>query len=224
MNAKELVIIGAGETALLAYEYFTHDSNFEVVAFSVDRAFIKETSVCGLPVVAFDELVNQYPPERCCCFVAMGSAKLNRQRAEWYCKAKEKGYRLASYVSSRAFVWHNVEIGDNCFILEDNTLQPFVKIGNNVVLWSGNHVGHRSKIADHCFITSHVVISGFCSIGESSFIGVNATLADEVSIGKDNFICAGAIIGESTEENKIYRGAPSEVVKVSARRFSRVPE
>jgi len=149
---------------------------------------------------------------------------LNRQRAEWYRKAKEKGYRLASYVSSRAFVWHNVVIGDNCFILEDNTLQPFVEIGNNVVLWSGNHVGHRSRIADHCFITSHVVISGFCSIGESSFIGVNATLADEVSIGRDNFICAGAIIGESTEGNQIYRGASSEVVKVSARRFSRVSE
>lgn len=224
MKSKKLIVIGAGETAQLAYEYFTHDSEYEVVAFSVDRAFLKDKTFCDLPVIAFDELKARISSEECYAFVAMGSSRLNRQRKEWYWKTKAAGFRLASYISSRAFVWHNVEIGDNCFILENNTLQPFVKIGNNVVLWSGNHVGHRSRIADHCFITSHVVISGFCSIGESSFLGVNATLADEVSIAKDNFICAGAIVGESTEENQIYRGAPSAVAKVSARRFLRVSE
>ena len=100
-------------------------------------------------------------------FVALSYAKLNAVRKEKYLAAKALGYRLASYVSPRATVLNDGRIGDNCFILEDNTIQPFVTIGNNVTLWSGNHIGHHSTIRDHCFIASHVVVSGGVEIGES---------------------------------------------------------
>ena len=73
-------------------------------------------------------------------------------------KGKKKGYDFYSYVSPKATVLTN-KIGENCFILEDNTIQPFVEIGNNCVLWSGNHIGHHGKIDDHVFITSHCVVS-----------------------------------------------------------------
>ena len=87
-------------------------------------------------------------------FIAMGYKRLNRLRTKFFDSAEEKGYDLISYVSSKAFIWRNVEIGKNCFIFEDNTIQPFVNIGNNVTLWSGNHIGHHSIIEKNCFISS----------------------------------------------------------------------
>lgn len=222
---KKLVIIGTGETALLAYEYFSRDSDCEVVAFSVNQEYIEDKNeLMGLPVVAVESLAESYPPQGCSAFVALASGHLNRDRTKMYNQMKMMGYKLASYVSSKAFVWHNVEIGDNCFILEDNTLQPFVKIGNNVTLWSGNHIGHRSIIRDNCFISSHVVISGFCEVKENCFIGVNASVADNVIIGKDNFISLGTVINRNTEENCIYKGNPAVISKVSSKRFCRVKE
>jgi UDP-3-O-[3-hydroxymyristoyl] glucosamine N-acyltransferase len=134
------------------------------------------------------------------------------------------GYELASYVSTAAFVWRDVTIGRNCFILEHNVLQPFVKIGDNVTLWSGNHIGHRSVIEDHVFMTSHVVVSGFCTIGARSFLGVNATLANGVTIAPDNFIAMSACVGASTEDDGIYKGNPAERHKLSAKRFCKVRE
>lgn len=141
-----------------------------------------------------------------------------------YQKIKSMGYHLASYISSKAFVWHNVTIGENCFILEDNTLQPFTSIGNNVTMWSGNHLGHRSQIRDNCFITSHVVISGYCVIGENSFLGVNSAFADQVIVAEDNFIAMGAIVTKSTETNKVYKGTPAKASAISAKEFCKLQE
>jgi sugar O-acyltransferase (sialic acid O-acetyltransferase NeuD family) len=219
---KQLVIIGAGETAMLAYEYFTHDSEHDVVAFAVNKEFIEEVTLYDLPITPLEDIQITYPTVDYEAFIAISSGKLNRVRTKFYTELKNKGYTLASYVSSKAFVWRNVEVGDNCFILEDNTLQPFVKIGSNVTLWSGNHIGHRTEIKDNCFISSHCVISGFCEIGESSFLGVNCTLEDNVKIEKDNFIGAGALIQKHTQEKDFFQAKKTELSKINTHRLFRI--
>ncbi len=219
---KKLIIVGTGETALLAYEYFTHDSNYEVVAFTVNRSHIIEDSLLTLPVVPIEEIEKHFPPKDFILFVAISSGKLNRNRTHLYLQLKESGYSFATYISSRAFIWNNVEIGENCFILEDNTIQPFVKIRNNVVLWSGNHVGHRSIIEDHCFISSHCVISGFCVIGKSCFLGVNCTVEDQVQIAQDNFIGAHALIQKNTEEKSFFQEKQTDLSRVDTHKLFRI--
>lgn len=193
-KTDKLVIVGDTAFAEIAYEYFTHDSSYEVVAFSVDREYLRRDSLFGKPVVPLDELEKRYAPGGHAVYAASTYTKFNRLRARFAADAKARGYRLASYVSSRSFLWRNVSVGEHAFIFEDNTVQPFVKIGNNVVLWSGNHIGHHSTVLDNVFISSHVVISGFCSVGENSFLGVNATIANNVTIGRDVLVGAGAIV------------------------------
>lgn len=170
---KPLVIFGSGDIAQLAHYYFSTDSEYEVVAFTVDAAYIQDTTFCDLPVVAFENVPTLYPSDQYDFFVALSYSKLNAIRKEKYLAAKALGYRLVSYISSRASVLNQGAIGDNCFIFEDNTIQPFVKLGNNITLWSGNHIGHHSVIKDHTFIASHVVVSGGVEIGEQCFIGVS---------------------------------------------------
>jgi len=211
MRNKKLVIVGAGEFALIAYEYFTHDSDYQVAAFAVERDYIKEVELNGLPVVAFEDLQQKFTTEDHEVFIAVPASQLNRLRTRLYLVAKEKGYTCATYISSRAFVWRNADVGDNCFIFEHNTVQPFVKIGNNVILWSGNHIGHRSIVRDNCFISSHVVVSGYCDIGESCFVGVNATFNDHVSIPRDCVIASATLVNKTLKNpGRIYHGAPAE--------------
>jgi len=222
MNVKKLVIVGDSAFAEIAKEYFEHDSDYQVVAFAVEKAYLKRQELHGLPVEPYEELLTKYNPENHDIYVAIVYSQLNRLRTRLANKAKEMGYKLASYISSKAFIWGNVQLGEHCFIFEDNTVQPFVKIGNNVVLWSGNHIGHHSVVQDNCFISSHVVISGFCEIGENSFLGVNATLANNLKIGKDNWIGPNAAIMKSTEDGALYKTTQPEAVKISAPRFFKV--
>lgn len=211
--SQKLIIVGAGEFAMIAYEYFTHDSDFQVFGFSIEQEFIKEQTLYDLPIVPLESLENIYPANDYQVFVAIPASQLNRLRTRLFDAVKSKGYRCATYISSRSFVWRNAEIGENCFIFENNTVQPFVSIGNNVILWSGNHIGHRSKISDNCFLSSHVVVSGYCNIGESCFLGVNSTLNDGITIPRDCIVASGALVNKDpAEAERIYYGSPAQML------------
>lgn len=213
MKNDKLVIVGAGEFADIAYEYFTYDSDYEVIAFSVHKSFLKEAERNGLPVVPLENLENIYSPEEVYVFVAVPATQLNSVRTQLYEEMKAKGYRCATYISSHAFVWRNATIGENCFIFEDNTVQPFVTIEDNVILWSGNHIGHRTIIKKNCFISSHAVISGYCTINESCFVGVNSTFNDHTSLPSYSILGSASVVTKKLrDEGAVYIGNPAKVL------------
>lgn len=219
---KSLIIFGDSAFAEIAREYFDADTDYKVEAFAVESKYLSKTELNGLPVVPFEEIQDKYSPLTHEFFVAVTYLQLNRLRTRVALEAKAKGYKLASYVSPKAFIWKNVMLGEHCFIFEDNTLQPFVKIGNNVILWSGNHIGHHSIVRDNCFISSHVVVSGFCYVGRNSFLGVNSTLANNTIIAEDNWIGPGVTISKSTQPNSLFSLKSIEPSKISSTRFFKV--
>jgi len=219
---RKVVIFGTGDYARVASVYLDEDSPFRVVAFSVHQEFMGTSELLGRPVVPFEQLPALYPPGEHAMLVAMGYRKINKARAQIYDTCKALGYELISYVSTRASVSKHVVIGDNCFIFENNVLQPFVRIGNDVVLWSGNHIGHDSSIGDHCFIASHAVVSGNVKVGDHSFIGVNATLRDGVSVGPQSVIGAGALVLKDVPAAGVVRGTASEVSPVPSHRLKAI--
>lgn len=209
----KIVIFGAGGIAKLAHYYFTHDSKHEVTAFTVDKEYRKSDVFLDLPLIDFDKIPQEYPPDEYQMFVALSYAKMNKVRADKYFEVKKMGYNLPSYVSSKCTFLADDPVGENCFILEDNTIQPFAKIGNNVTLWSGNHIGHDVIIDDHCFIASHAVISGDVHIKEYCFIGINATLRNSITIAPETLIVAGSIIMKNTVEKGVYMPERAKLFK-----------
>ena len=208
---KNLIIFGTGQMGEVAHYYFTHDSGYKVVAFAVSKDLIDQDSLLDVPVIPFEDIEKTYPPTENDMFVAIGPSQLNKTREKFYLLSKGLGYNLPSYICSKSVNWIEKGVGENCFILENQTIQPFVKIGNNVVIWSGNHIGHHSSIGDHCFITSHVVISGGVVIEPYCFLGVNATLRDHITIKKNCIIGAGAMIMKDTIENAVYVGETAKL-------------
>ncbi|MCR9253803.1 MAG: acetyltransferase [bacterium] len=206
---SKVIIFGILDTAELAHYYLTTDSEHEVVAFTVNKEYLKETNFKNLPVVPFENLLRTHPPEEHLLFAPMTARNMNRNREKVYQTGKKMGYDFVTYVSSKATICDN-EIGENCFILEDNTLQPFTKIGNNVVMWSGNHIGHHGEIKDHVFFTSHVVLSGHCVVESHCFFGVNATIRDYTNLAQGTLVGMSASITKNTEKWGIYMGSPAK--------------
>jgi len=215
---EKIIIFGLGEISQIAHYYLSKDDKYEVVAFTLDKKYIKEDSFEGLPVVDFDNLEINYPIIKFKLFIPLSYSNVNKLREQKFLEAKEKGYKFISYISPDAFVAGNATIGDNCFIFENNTIQPFAKIKDNCILWSGNHIGHHSEIKENCFISSHVVISGGVIVGENTFIGVNATVRDHIKIGKSNIIGAGTLILSDTKCNEVYMNKGTKVSRVPSNR------
>jgi sugar O-acyltransferase (sialic acid O-acetyltransferase NeuD family) len=213
----QVIIFGVRDLAELAHFYLTTDSEHEVIAFSVNREYVPEdNSFKGLPVIAFEEVEIKLPPARYSFFAPMTHRGMNQERERIYNEIKNKGYNLINYISSKATIFNNLIVGDNCFILEDNTIQPYVTIGSNTILWSGNHIGHHSKIGDHVFITSHVVISGNCLIEPYCFIGVNAALKENTLLGEASFVGMSTCITKNTEPYSVYAGNPAKKTDMSS--------
>ncbi len=210
---KNIIIFGTAEIAELAYFYFTNDSDYEVVAFSVDDEFVDSDMLLGLPVIPFSEIVNKFPPEENDMHVALSYTKLNQLRQEKYEQAKKLEYKLASYICSKSVIWGDLEIGDNCFLLENQTIQPTVRIGNNVMLWSGNHIGHGTVINDHAYISSHVVIGGHCDIGQRCFLGINSTIKDFTKVGDDCFVAMDSSVISNLDDGSVVLPLPCKTLK-----------
>lgn len=215
---KNLIIFGSAEIAELAHYYFSNDSEYRVVAFTVDDDYVESEQFLGLPLLPFSQVTKRFPPSQSDMHVALSYSRLNQLRQEKYEQAKLAGYNMASYVCSKSVTWPDLTIGDNCFILENQTIQPTVKIGNNVMIWSGNHIGHGGAIGDHTYIASHVVISGHCSIGQRCFFGVNATVRDFCTIGDDCFIAMDASITRNLQNGAVALGTPAEIFDGDDRR------
>jgi sugar O-acyltransferase (sialic acid O-acetyltransferase NeuD family) len=219
MPRAPVIVFGAGQVAEVVRFYLEHDSAYRVCAFTVDAEYVQESHCQGLPVLAFDEVTQAFPPNKYGIFVALSFKQVNKIRAAKFVMVKAAGYHPINYVSSKSATWPGLVIGENTFIMENNTIQPFVTIGDNTILWSGNHLGHHSTIGNHCFIASQAVISGSVKVGDFSFIGVNATIRDNVNIGRSCVIGAGTLILEDTKDFEVYQGPRTEPSKVPSNRL-----
>jgi sugar O-acyltransferase (sialic acid O-acetyltransferase NeuD family) len=211
-KGERVVIIGTGEQAAIAFEYLTHDSPHEVVAFSAEEPFIEkldDRSYCGLPAVPLGQLAACYPPAEYRAFVAASATQLNRVRRRLFNLVRAAGFDCISYVSSRAFVWPSVQIGHNVFIFEHCVLQHGSRVGDNVLLWNGASVAHQSVIEDDCCLAPNATVAGFCRVGRGSFLGIGCCVSDVLSIASDCIIGAGAVVIRDTETRQVYVGNPA---------------
>lgn len=212
---KKLLIFGIKDFAELAWYYFTNDSEYEVAAFVLSKEYMPECrEFHALPIVAFEDIENKYSIDKYEFFVPMAPLKMNLIRENIYKKVKEKGYRLPSYISSQANIWNEFNIGENCFILEGSVIQPFVKIGDNTVIWNA-HIGHHSVIENNVFIAKSI-LCGHVTVEDNSFVGAGATIAENRIIKKGTFIAMNSGVIMDTVEWRSYAGNPAMLQKKSS--------
>ncbi len=209
-----VVLFGTGSVARVAYVALVHDSPYEVAAFTEDRECVADEALFGLPVVPFAEVATLYPPAKHKMFVAIGYERLNRTRAERCVQAKEMGYQLITYISSKAAVWPDLVIGENCMVGPNAVIQPFVEIGNDVFIRGGSFVGHNAILKDHCFLAGGVVVLGHAVVEPYCLLGANSTVRNNVTIGSECVIGAGAVILQDTQERQVYVSTSADLLPV----------
>jgi sugar O-acyltransferase (sialic acid O-acetyltransferase NeuD family) len=219
MIMEKVILFGTGQVAALHYANLSHDSPYQVVAFTVDREYLPEEQLFGLPVVPFDEIQQVCPPADHRMLVSVSYRGVNSLRTEKYLRAKAMGYSCIRYVSSSARVSAGVEIGENTVIGHNTVLDPYVKIGNNVSIASGCTIGHHTEIQDHCFLAAGAVVSGSVTIEPACFLGAGAILRDRIHIARECVIGAGAVIMESTNPREVYLGSPARLLPITSDRL-----
>ena len=200
---KKVVIFGTGELAQRIF-FYLKDSDDQVLAFCANKSKIDKEELLGLPVIAFENIKETFPPTEFSMFIALAYSEMNKKRTKFFNEAKNKGYELYSFVHPSTKIWDEFEMGENCFILANNVIQPFVKIGNNVLIGSNNLISHNTTIGDNCFITSNVTMGGHITMGKNCFVGLSATINQRIKIGDECIIGAGTIITKDVNDKEVY--------------------
>lgn len=215
---KNIVIFGTGDLARLAHFFFSNDSDKQIAAFTVNSEYLTDTEFMGLPVSDFENITEVYPPSKFDMFIALGPQNCNEIRENIYNQAKDKGYNLSSYISSRADYWKDLKHGDNVLIIQDTSIEPFVEIGNNVTL-IGSKIGYNIKIEDNCFISTATIGSDVV-VKNNAFIGMNSTINPSVIIGAKSIIGSGSIINKDVDDYSVHVApATARKSQVDSRRF-----
>lgn len=221
---SDVILFGTGRGAEVAYRHLIKDSPHKIRGFTIDAAYRKMDTFHGLPVVPFEEVHRHFPPDQCRMLILLGFQRMNRLRAEKYAAAKQLGYTCISYVSSGLFQAEDLQIGENCFILDNQSINLDVRIGNNVVFWSSNHVGDLTTIDDHAWLSSKVTLSGNVRVGAYSFLGIGATVSNNVTIAEGSYIGANALITRPTQANGVYLAPETKKSADDATMFLKVLE
>jgi len=218
----KLVLFGTGRGASVAHRFLSHDTEHEVVAFTVDATYIKAKSHRGLPLVPFEEVERSYPPDRFRMLVLLGYQGMNGLRERKFKESKAKGYILESYIASDIFRVEPIAAGENCFIMDNQSISLDVRIGDNVVMWSSNHVGDMTVIEDHAWVSSHVTIAANVRIGQGAFLGIGATVANGVSVGARSFVGADVLLSAELAGGAVRVAGQPESLGVDSQSFMRV--
>ena len=201
---KKLIIFGDGQVADIFTHYFENDSDYEIVAYCVDDEYLKKKkSHLNKPIIGKKKIEKYFNKKDYEIFIALSYSKNNLIRKIKFNEFKKKGYKFAKYISTKSNLSYDMNLGENSAILENQSIQPFVKILNNVFVWSGTVIGHNSIIKSHSWITSGSNIGGNCKIGEQCFLGLNSTIVNMVNISSNCFIGANSLVSKNILKNRV---------------------
>ena len=224
MNKEKIIIFGTSKVAEIIYRCILDDTNsrWDPVVFTVDNNYRTESEKFGLPVVDFENIEKEYDTEKYKMIVGIGYHKMNRIREQKCAEAEKKGYQLVSFVHSGADISSNVEIGKNTVVLNNVSIGPFSKIGNNAFIYNGATISHHVTVEDNIWITSGTVIGGNSSVGSNCFLGINSTIAHNICIGSNNFIGANTVITKNTDKDSVYIVPDTPKYRLTTEQFMRM--
>lgn len=193
---------------------------FDVCAFTVDDFCIKgEKEFCSLPLVPFSCIEKEFSPKEYKMISAIGFLEMNELREKKHKEAKEKGYEFVSYIDKSVQIHDDVEIEENCVVLDFVSIHPSAKIKKGTFISGNVNIGHDCIIEPFNWINAGVSMAGGCKVGKGCFFGVNSCLAHGVKLGERNFIAAGTVINKNTLDDEVYISEPSQVFKLSSKKF-----
>lgn len=126
-----------------------------------------------------------------------------------------------------------LEIGMRCMIREFSSLHRgtqgggmVTKIGNDVLIMNGAHVGHDAQVGDKCIIAAHSALGGHVIMGEQAIIGGVTAIHQWVRVGDHAMVGAGVMVARDIPPYGVVKGedehlAGVNLVGLKRRGFSR---
>lgn len=205
---RKVIIIGTSELSVCFYKSLIYEIEYEVVAFTVNREFIKDKVVEGLPVIPFEDLSEIFNMSEYEIALTIGYKKMNDIREYFYNECKRLGYKIMTYISPKAIVYSD-KIGEGTLIYPGAYVGPYCEIGVANIIHMQVCVSHHIKTGNFNFLAGGTMIGGNVVIGSNCFIGMSNTIRNGIKIGDRVLIGAKNYVPKDLRSKYAFIGKDS---------------
>lgn len=209
---KDIVIFGANNFGRILKYYIDIDDERNVAAFTMDKKFIENEEFYGKPVVAFEDLTDNFPPSEYDILLAIGNSKMNQVREVIFKKCKDSGYAIASYVHSSCSI-RSSDIGEGNIFLENCLVYPYSKIGDGNLMWDHVLISHDCTVGNFNTFAGYADLCGYVTIGNNGFFGKHCILNNFVKIADYTLVGAAAYAKNDTKPYDVVVPARSIILE-----------
>jgi len=218
---SDIVVFGAGGVAGMAKRYIDLHGPDRIVGFTIDGRFKTSDDFEGLPLVPWEQLEEHFTSTEVRLLVPMSGRLQNEVRRDRYLEGKRRGYAFTSFVHPDNYN-DAASIGENTFILMRGILEPGVRIGNGVMIWSGAHIGHHATIEDYCFLGGSVAVGAMATIGERTFLGSRTFIDANVTLGVACFIGSNGFVKQDLPPQSVVVREADPIKPYLSERIKRI--
>ena len=207
----KIFIWGAGGQGRVVLDILRTNNQVEVIGFVDSDENLKGKFVDKVRVLGGKEILENLKKEGMeTAIIAIGN---NQARCEVADFLRQNGFSLSNAIHSTAIIASNVSIGKNVTIAAGATICTHSVLEDDVIINTGAIVEHENIIKTGVHIAPGVQIAGRVKIGEKAFVGIGATLINDIEIGKNSIIGAGSVVLNNVEDNMVVAGVPAKIIK-----------
>ena len=141
--------------------------------------------------------------------VAIGHAAT---RLHWIQELQVTCYHLPVLMHPTAWVSPSAQFGPASVVFAQVAVQAQVSIGTGAILNTGCSVDHEAQLAEGVHICPGARLAGEVTVGARSWIGICASVIQQVSIGSDVIVGAGAAVVRDLPDGVTAVGVPARVL------------
>lgn len=208
MKSQRIVIVGAGDYGRTALEITRalneKGSRFEVLGFLDDDA--KKTSIAGIPVLGGLGWATKHPEVTYVLAVADPEAK------RVIVDQLGKDATFVGLIHPRAMILDSVQVGRGVMVSAGALVVHDARLGDFVLVNLNATIGHDCVLEEFVTVSPGANIAGRVRVQAGGFIGLNATVLENLTIGGWATVGAGAVVLKDVPTEAVVFGNPARVV------------
>lgn len=207
----DIVILGAGGHGRVVLDILFQAKQHRPVGFLDNNTSLHGRRIDGLPVLGgIESLANLHKQGIRGAVIAIGDNGVRRSMGDLL---DASDFEIISAIHPSAQLARNAILGKGVVIAAGALVCAHCQIGDYAILNTGCIVDHESMIAVAAHVCPGVRLAGHVTVESGAFIGIGATVVQNVRIGFEAVVGAGAVVTQNVDPMTTVVGVPARPIK-----------
>lgn len=209
----DVIILGAGGHGRVVLDILTQARSHTPIGFLDNNPALHGRRIDGLPVIGdTSRLPDMFRQGVRGAVIAVGDNGIRRGMGNLL---ERQDIEIVNAIHPSAQLARSVSLGKGVVIAAGVVVCAHCQIGDYAILNSGCIIDHESMVGTAAHVCPGVRLAGHVTIESGVFVGIGATVIQNIHIGYEAVVGAGAVVIRNVDPMTTVVGVPAQVIKDS---------